>query len=342
MAEIRKDPLSDRYIIIAPQRLQRPDEYSRTPGRRAAGNCPFCAGHEDETPPATAVYPSSAAADSPSRTWQVRVVPNKYPAVEMSAVGDNSPGNTSPEFTRATGIHEVIIESSDHWESITDIRPEEAELVFLAYRDCLQRASNEPHLRYGIPFKNTGPLAGASLSHSHSQFIALPHVPRGAQREIEGAERYYREHDECFFCQLVRQELPHGPRLVAASPHFVAVAPFASCFAFETWILPRVHEANYAQTQPLQLQELSQFVCDVLRGLEKRLDRPDYNYWLHSCPFDTRSYDHYHWHIEIIPRLATLAGFEWGTGSFINPVLPEDAARSLRETVTLAGRAPKP
>jgi len=326
MPEYRHDPLSDRWVIVAPNRLGRPNQFNRAPLQsRAVAPCPFCAGHEDETPPEISTYSSQADAAAP---WQVRVIPNKYPAV-CSPVGNVSLRGDG-EIMPGLGSHEVIIESPDHVTSFSELSDEQSELTFLAYRDRFRALKAVPNLAHAQIFKNARADGGASLEHSHSQLIATSMVPVELQRQFARAGEHRLAHRCCIFCELVARTLDDGLRLVADTERFVAVTPFASRFPYETWVLPRAHREFFEETEPAAIAELAHFVRELVRRIEWLLDKPAYNYWIHTAPFKPSRHDDYHWHLELVPRLTRMAGFELGAGCFINPVSPEDAARRLR------------
>ncbi len=351
MSEIRKDPLSDRRVIIAQGRDDRPDEFDHVPPRRIATRCPFCAGNEQDTPQALACY---GAADLPNHgvgragqstedrraaranreepcppDWLVRVVPNKYPALQPTGTTDAR--HVGPfEVCAALGQHEVIIESPRHVSSYSQLTDTESRLLVLAYRDRMRHLRANPALKYALIFKNVGPEGGASLEHSHSQIVATPNVPVEIRRELSGAQRQFRAHDRCFFCRMLEFEHAQTVRWIDQSPRFAAVCPFASRMPFELWILPREHASHFDDQPESDLVELAQFMRKLLKKLEAACPHVAYNYFIHTAPFDTNALRHYHWHIEVLPRLTTTAGFEWGAGYFINPVPPEEATRILR------------
>jgi UDPglucose--hexose-1-phosphate uridylyltransferase len=348
MSEIRKDPISGYWVIVAKNRAQRPDEFERAPVKRVATRCPFCLGHEEDTPHAVATYPASAATGGRGE-WQVRVVPNKYPALITNgdaelvtdlptALGDDVNGLAYADNIETSlhgfGTHEVIVESPEHVASLSDLSDQHAHLAFLAYRDRSSAMKADPRHVHAMVFKNVGAAAGASLEHVHSQLIATPLVPTAVQQELANSRNFFQQRGRCIFCTLIQQQLAAGTRIVAQSPRFVAFCPFASRFPYETWVLPRQHASHFDATGDDELAELSRLVRQVVRRIEAALQRPAYNYVIHSSPFDTSAADHYHWHIEIFPRITRTAGFEWGGGCFINPTPPEEAAATLRN-VTL-------
>lgn len=331
MAELRKDPVSGRWVIISTERGKRPSDFP--PGAKRASDpqkCPFCPGNESHTPPEIVAYrPDGSRRNTPG--WRLRIVPNKFPALQIE-------GNLNREgqgmFDRMNGIgaHEVIIETPDHNKELADLSPREVQDVLWSYRERIVDLKKDPRFRYMMVFKNQGDAAGASLEHAHSQLIATPVVPKQVLDELDGSRKYFEYKERCIFCDMLRQELEERVRVVAENKGFVALAPFAPRFPFETWILPRVHNDLFENHDPAAFPDMAQILRDVLRRLGKALTDPPYNYMLHTGPVSNHHEDMFHWHIEIIPKLTKIAGFEWGTGFYINPTSPEDAARFLNET----------
>ncbi|MBS0209251.1 MAG: galactose-1-phosphate uridylyltransferase [Planctomycetes bacterium] len=332
MPDLRKDPIVGRWVIVAKSRARRPHDFNSTPALRANSFCPFCEGSEDQTPGEVLSYRNNGApANKPG--WRVRVVPNKFPALEIE--GDlQKRGDGIYDMMRGVGAHEVIVESPNHLLSISDLPDDHLAEVFRAYRDRLLDLKRDPRLVYGMIFKNAGEQAGASLEHSHSQLIVTPIVPISVAEEMTGSAEFFRFRGRCVFCDMIQQELSQEKRIVLDLPGFVAFCPFASRFPFEVWVLPKAHNSHYENLSHHGSEELARVMKQVMRKIEGALDRPAYNYIVHTAPFDTGELGHYHWHIEIIPRLTKTAGFEWGTGFYINPVPPEEAAAFLRETDT--------
>ena len=328
MSELRQDPISSRWVVIAKDRAGRPDEFQPAPFRRVAATCPFCFGHEDETPLAVATYPPDTVA---GERWKVRVVPNRYPAVKL----DERPAPESHlpfalgESRGGFGVHEVIIESPDHAVSFTELSDELVEWTFAVYRDRLQTLARDRRFRYAQIFKNVGALGCASIEHIHSQLVATNFVPADMQTELNGSRAWHDRTGACPFCQLIEAELAAGLRIVSATERCVAFCPYASRFPYETWVLPRRHASQFEKTEAGELGEAARFVRDIIGRIERASGRSAYNYFLHTSPFDAGPLDHYHWHVEIFPRITTAAGYEWATGCFINPVPPEDAAAKL-------------
>jgi UDPglucose--hexose-1-phosphate uridylyltransferase len=229
------------------------------------------------------------------------------------------------------GAHEVFIEGPDHVTSITELPDDDVASLVGLYRARLLDLKRDRRMKYGIIFKNRGASAGASLSHSHSQLIVLPVVPKTVQDEMTGAEAYYGFRDRCPYCDILAQETEDEQRMVMLTGRVAAICPYASRFPFETWILPRAHASHFESCSDEDVEEMAFVLKRVLRKLEVALHDPAYNFVIHTAPFHEPYQEHYHWHLEIIPRVVQIAGFEWGTGFHINPVAPEEAASFLRQ-----------
>ncbi|HEV3344494.1 MAG TPA: galactose-1-phosphate uridylyltransferase [Pirellulales bacterium] len=329
MPDLRKDPIVGRWVIVAKSRAKRPHNFVSTPQLVPGSFCPFCEGHEAYTPNEIVAYrPAGSAANGGG--WRLRVVPNRFPALEIE--GDlNKRGDGIYDMMRGVGAHEVIIESPRHLLSTSELAEDDLRDVLWVYRDRVVDLKKDTRLVYGMIFKNVGAAAGASLEHTHSQLIVTPIVPVTVMEEMKGSQEFYRYRGRCVFCDMVQQELAGEKRIVLDTPGFVAFCPFASRFPFETWVLPKPHSSHYENIQKHSVEELARVLRQVIGNIELALDRPGYNYIVHTAPFDSPELGHYHWHIEIIPRLTQTAGFEWGSGFYINPVPPEEAAAFLRD-----------
>ncbi len=338
MPDLRKDPIVGRWVIIAKSRAKRPHDFDATPRRIRGRFCPFCEGNEDRTPNEILAYRHPGTARN-RPGWRVRVVPNKFPALEIE--GDlNQRGEGIYDMMRGVGAHEVIIESPRHLVSTSQLSEEELREVLWVYRDRLVDLKRDPRLVYGMIFKNVGAAAGASLEHTHSQLIVTPIVPINVWEEMTGSLEFFNFRGRCVYCDMIQQELATEKRVVLESPGYVAFAPFASRCQFETWILPKAHGSHYENIQKNGVDELAGVLKQVISKIEAALDQPAYNYIIHTAPFDTQELRHYHWHLEIMPSLTRAAGFEWGTGFYINPVPPEEAAAFLRD-VELESQEPQ-
>ena len=331
MPELRKDPIVGRWVIIATDRAKRPVAPKGESLATTGGLCPFCEGGEHNTPFEILAYRDRNTRPN-EKGWRVRVVPNKFPALQIE--GDlRKRGDGIYDKMNGVGAHEVIIECPFHEISMANLSEENIREILWVYRDRLVDLKKDPRLVYGMLFKNVGAAAGASLEHSHSQLIVTPIVPINVWEEMNGAMEFFGYRGRCIYCDMIHQELATESRIVLDTPNFVSFTPYASRFPFETWILPKNHNSHYENIQKNEVDELGMVLKTILLKLETALDKPAYNYIIHTSPFDTQSLPHYHWHIEIIPRLTRVAGFEWGTGFYINTVSPEDSASTLRDTV---------
>jgi UDPglucose--hexose-1-phosphate uridylyltransferase len=258
------------------------------------------------------------------------VVPNKFPALRVE--GDlNKRGDGMYDMMNGVGAHEVIIECPHRETNISRLPVVAVREVLWAYRDRLVDLKRDPRLVHGLIFKNKGAPAGATLDHSHSQLIVNPIVPITIAEELQGSETFFRYRGRCIFADMIQQELASDKRVVVDSTNYLVICPFASRFPFETWILPKQHTSHFENVTRQGIEELGSVLKQTLRKLELALDDPPYNYVIHTAPFDSQQLPHYRWHLEIFPRLTGTAGFEWGSGFYINTVAPEEAAKFLRE-----------
>jgi len=328
MPELRKDPITGRWVIISSDRGKRPTEFADQRTKKRGGFCPFCAGNERTTPNEVLAYRENGQPNGPG--WRLRVVPNKFPALQIE--GElNKQGEGIFDKMNGLGAHEVIIESPDHNATLATLPGKAMEEVLWAYRDRMEDLKKDKRFQYTLIFKNEGLLAGATLEHSHSQLIALPIVPIQVQEEIDGCRKHYNLKERCIFCDIIRQEMQSRNRIVMETQAFIALAPFAPRFPFETWIMPKRHISCYACSTNDDFKDLAFLLQDTLRRLDKALSFPPYNYVIHTSPFKEEINEYYHWHIELMPKLTNVAGFEWGSGFYINPTPPEEAAKFLRE-----------
>jgi len=328
MLQLRKDPVVDRWVIIASERARRL-RLVREPEVRETGPCPFCPGNEGTTPPEIAAFrPRDSAPNSPG--WWTRVVANKYPALQIEGDLDKA-GEGIYDVMNGVGAHEVIIETPEHDDRAETLDEKQFGEILWMYRERSLDLKGDDRFRYVLIFKNRGRVAGASLSHPHSQLIATPVVPKRVMEEIRGARSYFRLKERCVFCDIVREEIGYGGRIVVVSDGFVAFVPFAPRFPFEIWLTPRKHGSAFERITRAEVEDLARVLRETLLRLSKALAEPPYNYMLHTSPCRESDNEYYHWHIEITPRILEVAGFEWGTGFYVNPTAPEDAAAYLRE-----------
>ena len=336
MAELRKDLITGRWVIISTARGKRPTDFPPDiKETRDKSACPFCPGNEALTPPEIhALRPSGTHKDSAN--WRVRVVPNKYPALGIDFPLIKKGVGLYDQMS-GFGAHEVIIETPDHEKTLEDLSVEEIRNVITVSQDRIQDLHRDVRFRYVLLFKNEGSQAGATLSHPHSQLIATPITPKRVKEELAGAQGYYLQKERCVYCDMIAQEKELGVRIVYENESFITFCPFASRFPFEMCLLPKQHELNFHESRS-HVGDLAQCLKATMEKLDRVLNHPQYNYVFHTAPnLSARKgrwetiHEDYHWHLEIIPRLTKVAGFEWGTGFYINPTSPEDAAKYLRE-----------
>jgi len=339
MPELRYDPIQKRWVIIASERGSRPDDFPIKNEPTPEGFCPFCEGNEGKTPPEiAAVRANGSGPNQPG--WQVRVVPNKFPALRIEGNMDRK-GIGVHDWMNGVGAHEVIIETPQHNLNLADARVEHIEHVIRMYRQRLVDLLRDHRFKYILIFRNYGAAAGASLSHPHTQIIASPVTSVTLARELTSAKQHYTQKERCLFCDVIQQEIESGERIVVATEEFVALTPFASRFPFEIFIAPRSHHHSFAEISDHMIRRLAAVLKEVLLRSKKCLNDPPYNFLIHTIPnvkarprrrdyWDTIEVD-FHWYIEFMPRLTRIAGFEWGTGFYINPTAPEEAAKYLRD-----------
>lgn len=339
MPELRKDPIIGRWVIIATDRAKRPNDFKPDAvGMADVKPCPFCAGNEKLTPPEiTAVRSEDSKPDKPG--WDVRVVPSIAPVLRIEGEPNKSPHGIY-DMMNGIGAHEIIIETPEHIDHMGSLDEAQIAKVMAIYKERILDLEKDKRFKYVVVFKNHKPAAGSSkIKHCRSQLIALPACPKSVKGELNGAKKYFEYKDRCVFCDIISQEMADKKRLILDIDGFVAIAPFAARFPFETWILPKKHSADFTNTEDKSMLGLGKVVKEVLMRLNRLLSDPPYNYIIHTAPYrrpkvgywSTIDQD-YHWHIEIIPRLTRVAGFEWGTGFYINPTPPEESAQFLRET----------
>ncbi|MGE5554611.1 MAG: galactose-1-phosphate uridylyltransferase [Betaproteobacteria bacterium] len=334
MPELRQDPITGTWVVIATERAKRPSDFKRpAEQRKGPESCPFCYGHEAMTPPEIMAYRPSGGRDKPG--WSVRVVPNKFPAlaIEEQPAAMNL-GNDFYHWQAGYGAHEVIIESPEHDSDLSTHSVDQLCSVLRALRDRFADLRRDKNLRYIQIFKNHGATAGASLEHPHFQLIATPVIPTVIAQELEGALRYYERQGECIYCNLLKREFLDGERLVEENQGFVAFCPYSSRSPFETWILPRDHHSDFDALTDQQMESLARLLKETFIRFLGSLDHPPFNLVLHTAPVDLEAAEYYHWHLEIIPRLTIYAGFELGTGIYINPTPPETAAQFLQVSLS--------
>lgn len=333
MSEFRKDPVSKRWVIFSPERAYRPNDYVKEEEEEEEEKsyCPFCSGNEKKSGEEILVYPKLPNREPNSPGWWVRVLENKYPALSYREKLEKK-GIGIYDKMVGLGRHEIVVETEAHVKCISDLTIQEIEKVILAYRDRYLDISQNKDIKHILIFKNYGEEAGASLEHSHSQLIATPVVPKRVETEIKGASDYYKFRDRCVFCDIISQEILDQERIIEENEEFISFNFFASKLPYETWIMPKIHNAFFGTISKKQIKELAKILKNVIKRIKVTLGDVDYNMVLHTSPVNisTNTEEIFHWHLEIMPKLTKIAGFEWGTGFYINPVLPEEAAKNLR------------
>jgi UDPglucose--hexose-1-phosphate uridylyltransferase len=339
MPELRRGATNHRWVIVAPERGRRPSDFEQRGTElsdQAPTDCPFCAGNEDKTPPELYRVPTEDGTG-----WHVRVIPNKFPALQdYDELGRESVDGFYDRM-HGVGAHEVVIETPDHCSEFPDLDEAQGVRIIDTYIRRLQSLMENPWFRYVLLFKNHGKEAGASLLHPHSQIIATPIIPQEVRDSLNIAKAYYESKERCLFCDIMLAELKSGERVVDDADGFVTWAPYDARFPFELVVYPRRHSPDFTTMTDDERVGLARTLIRTTQRLRTLLGNVPYNFVLKTTPnpvmrpgkpgyWKTLQYD-YHWRIAVMPRLTRVAGFEWGTGFYINPMPPEQAAKYLRE-----------
>jgi len=331
MGELRLDPMTARWVIISDEKDFGPDRYDIESPVIKGGTCPFCIGNETMTPPEVdADRSADTKPDTPG--WQTRTVPNKFPALKNEPDLSRS-GVGMFDMMNGIGEHEVIVEDTTHDKQLADLDTEQIEKVINVYKRRSIELGKDERFKYVLIFKNYGSAAGASLEHSHTQLISLPVVPKRVMEELECGQRYFDYKERCVFCDTVKQEIQYRHREVCENEDFIAFCPFASRSPFEMQIVPRIHKPFFTDIDDSQIKNFAKILKEVLMRIKVALHDAPYNFIIHTTPLNGNG-DHkesYHWHVEVMPKLSKIAGFEWGTGFYINATSPETASKILRE-----------
>ena len=336
MSEFRQNPVTREWVIIATDRGKRPHELQRPQQTRVlpewVETCPFCPGNESLTPPEVLSYRQNGSLpDTPG--WWTRVIPNKFPALQPTGSLRRTARDSMFRTMEGVGRHEVVIETPKHNETIPRMTDRQVEELLLICRQRYLDLHEDPHHQIIVIFKNHGPAAGTSIEHPHCQIVASPVVPGQIQNTIDQARRHFDDQGSCVFCDVIERESRAGERVISDLGGFITIHPFASVFPFETWILPREHDASFGHIAPGDAKALGQTLKRVLLGIHQGLKDPDFNFVIHTAPCKDEREDYFHWHLQILPRLTVQAGFEFGSGMTINPVKPEDSAEFMRQTL---------
>ena len=341
MPELRKDPILGRWVIIATERAKRPSDFSFGEDEKSqteAKDCPFCEGNESlTTPEIFALRKKGTKPNSPG--WEVRVVPSKSPFLKFEGDPDRH-GHGMYDLINGVGAHEIIIATPNHDSGTFIDNLPQIEKLTEAIIHRMKDLKKDTRLKYVLIFKNHGKTAGGSdIVHQHIQLIATSVTPKRVKEELVGAKQYFDYKDRCVFCDMIRQELDSKERVALEIDGFVAINPYCSRFPFETWILPKKHSCDFDNMTKEDIKNFSKTFRLTMKSLAKTLGNFPYNIVLHTAPFRRRKIkgywetieSDYHWHVEIMPRLTQVAGFEWGSGFYINPIPPEEATKYIKE-----------
>ncbi|MBI3754401.1 MAG: galactose-1-phosphate uridylyltransferase [Deltaproteobacteria bacterium] len=338
MSELRKDLITREWVIMSPERARRPSDFQHEQAAQAVitknhSVCPFCPGNESMTPSEILAFRKKGAKPD-SSDWWVRVVPNRFPALMIEGKPNRSE-HLIYDRMDGIGAHEVIVETREHGKPLSRLDERQMKEVWWMYKERYTDLCKDSRLKYILIFKNHGKVAGASIEHSHSQLIATPMIPQQVWLKIKGIEQYFDYRDTCAYCDMVRAESGQENRTAAENESFIAIEPYAARHPFETWIIPKRHSHSFIDTKESERDDLTGILKEVLLKLELCLNDPPYNYAIINAPINSGVIGQFHWHLEIIPRLTIAAGFELGTGIYINPVPPEESAKYLREIKTI-------
>ncbi len=333
MSEFRQNPANHDWIILATERAKRPDSFKSKEPRvqrpKMDPACIFCEGNEEKT--TGEIWADRGNTAPNAKGWKIRVIPNKFPAVQSDVRLERIVEGIYRKVC-GYGKHEVIIETPSHDLCFGNMNVNDVYGVLITYKMRLAQLMKDPHIQLVMIFENHGKRAGASQEHAHSQIIAVPIIPNHIRNEIDAGRNYTDDNGTCVYCDMIKEEIEKKARIVLETAHFVAFEPFASRTPFETWIVPKRHESSFEHITDDELLDLAGALGDTMAKLYNGLDDPDYNLMIHTAPRQEDPADYYHWHIQIVPKLTTPAGFELGTGIYINSAVPADSAKFLRET----------
>src|SRR4030042_1074156 len=331
MYELRKDILLGRWVAV-PSESKAPSEYDLTiNSSKAENSCVLCPGREHEAPPeitslrSPGIFPANTA-------WLVRALPSFKPIFQIE--GDlGRRGVGIYDSMNSIGANEILIESPLH-----NVRPEDMGLeqmirVITLYRDRIADLEKDSRLRYILIYKNSGKNAGEIFSHPISYLMATPVIPKIVKDELDNAKQYYVYKERCIFCDIIKEELRLGERIIFETKHFIAFCPYAAQFPFESWIIPKRHSCAFNEITFEEVEDMGFILMSVLKKLRSIFNEPPYNYFIHTAPNMVPRRNHWHtlgedfpWHLDIMPRLIMTSGFEWGSGFYILPTSPENAA----------------
>ncbi len=333
MHELRKDPLLNRWVAVLSD-SKTPEEYSLPADDAKESSCILCSGRESETPPEiAAVRLNGSRPNEPG--WQARVIPNSRPILQIE--GDlGRKGVGMYDKMNSIGATEIFIESPEHNNKPEEIGFEQMVKIVALYKERIADLEKDSRMRYILIYKNSGKEAGAVYSHPHSQIIATPIIPKRVKEELDGAKQYYSYKERCIFCDILREELRYGQRIIYETRNFVAFCPYAQRFSFEYWIMPKKHTCAFQDISTDEIEDFGLILATMMKRLGTIFKNPPYNYIIHTAPNRIPRRDHwhtlgedFHWHMEVMPRLTRVSGFEWGSGFYVVSTSPEDAAKYL-------------
>ena len=329
MSELRRDPVVGRWVIVNTDHPNKPEDFEYEQYMQKGGVCPFCYGNESMTPPEINSFRDpNTTPNTPG--WYIRVVPNKFPALQIEGDLDRR-GVGMYDMSNGIGAHEVLIETPYHNKDIPDLLNQEVENIISMSCTRAKDLIKDKRFKYIMLFRNYGQAAGASLEHPHTQIIALPMVPKNAMEEIRGAQHYFEYRERCIFCDIIRQEIQEKERIILENKYFLSFCPFVSRFPFEIWIIPKRHSGYFCHMPQEEIPALATILKDTITKIKKVFVNLSYNFIIHSSPVNGEGdVEYYHWHIEFMPKLMRVAGFEWGTGFYIDPTPPELAVEYLK------------
>jgi len=331
MPHLRRDPVTGTWVIISPERQKRPLFLQRINGTDTITptDCPFCPGNEAMTPlELLAVRRNGGSANGPG--WDLRVVPNKYPALRVEGEISRSGEGIYDRMT-GVGAHEVFIDTPDHGKTVLDLSNEEWEQLFLAAQSRFLDLKKDIRLQTILFFKNSGAAAGATLAHSHSQLLAMPVTPPRLAAKLAGALTHHQQKQRCIYCDILQFEKREKNRVLIENSAYIAFAPYASRFPFELTVFPQAHRESFEHGTAAEIHLLADTMHSLLQRIGKALGPVDLHFILHNAPFQAEPFPHFHWHIECWPVLGRIGGFEWGSGVAINPISPEEAIQALEK-----------
>lgn len=327
MSEIRQNIITRDWVIVATDRAKRPHEFLKKNASKIIlpeykAECPFCSGNEH-------LATKEFLRINGDNGWKVRVISNKFPA--LSPEGERFRWNIGINTTiSGVGIHDVVVETPSH-NAITALLPQiDIYYLLLAFKLRYEEIAKDHRMEMIVIFKNHGESAGTSLEHPHCQIAAIPVVPYQFRARIQEVMRYFDDHGDCIFCRTALDEIANGTRIIAENVSFIAFIPYAALTPFHIWIFPREHISSYEDTSDSELRDLAEILKRVLSMLYYGLGNPDYNFTIRSAPMAEKITKYYHWYLSIVPRISKQAGFEMGSGMYINTALSEESAEFLR------------